>query len=368
MLSKTKLNYTLIIITTIFLIISLITIYSANLLSTINNIMLKQIIWILLGIISIRIIILIGNKYIIKNIFVIYILMNLLLIYLLLFGRSINNAKCWIEIPGIGTFQPSEFVKIALIIIIAKIVSKTKIKCFKDELKLIFKIFIITFIPSILTFLEPDTGAVFMYLVIAGFILLSSNINYKWFLFSGVILIISIIAIVYLYKYNTNLFIKLLGSSFFLRVERIINWTNSEGMQLTNGITAIGSGGFTGNGFANNVIYFPEAHTDFIFAIFSSNFGFLGSFLLILLITIFDLEIIKIANTCKNKVNSYIAYGILGIIFYQQIQDIGMTIGLLPITGITLPFISYGGSSLLSYMIMLGLLLNIYNENKKYKN
>ena len=117
--------------------------------------------------------------------------------------------------------------------------------------------------------------------------------------------------------------------------------------------------------FSKNIIYFPEAHTDFIFAVFSSNFGYLGSFILITLIILFDLEIINIAINSKKRVNKYICIGILGILFYQQVQNIGMTFGLLPITGITLPFISYGGSSLLSYMIMIGIIFNIHNENKK---
>ena len=128
-------------------------------------------------------------------------------------------------------------------------------------------------------------------------------------------------------------------------------------MQLENGMTAIGAAGYIGYGFNKTPIYFPKAHTDFIFAVYASNFGFIGSVILLMLIIYFDMEIIHIAERSKNRTNRYIVSGILGILIYQQIQNIGMTFGLLPITGITLPFISYGGSSLLSYMIMIGLIL-----------
>ena len=133
-------------------------------------------------------------------------------------------------------------------------------------------------------------------------------------------------------------------------------------MQLENSITAIASSGFIGHGFNNTPIYFPEAGTDFIFTVFSSNFGLIGSIILIIIILFLDLHIIKLGIQTKNNNNKYIISGITAIIFYQQIQNIAMTIGLLPITGITLPFISYGGSSLIAYMILIGFCTKIYNE------
>ena len=122
------------------------------------------------------------------------------------------------------------------------------------------------------------------------------------------------------------------------------------------------------HGFNKTPIYFPEAGTDFIFAVFASNFGLLGSFLLISLLVFFDIQIILIAQRKIKDTDRYILIGIIAMLLFQQIQNIGMTIGLLPITGITLPFISYGGSSLLSYMIIVGILLNISMEKpRKYK-
>ena len=136
-------------------------------------------------------------------------------------------------------------------------------------------------------------------------------------------------------------------------------------MQLTNALTGIGSAGIFGFGFNNTPIYFPEPQTDFIFSVFATNYGFIGSTLLLILIIYFDINIIKIGINVKSEQEKYVIAGIIGMLLYQQIQNIGMNIGLLPITGITLPFISYGGSSLLSYMITIGLMLNISNQRKK---
>ena len=151
-------------------------------------------------------------------------------------------------------------------------------------------------------------------------------------------------------------------------MDRILNWSSASGLQLTNGLTAIGSAGITGHGFNMTPIYFPEMQTDFIFAVFASNFGFFGSVLLILLIIFFDINIINLASKSSNLYDKLAIGGIIAVLLFQQIQNIGMTIGLLPIMGITLPFISYGGSSLLSYMVLIGMIFNISNENLRFKN
>ena len=195
-----------------------------------------------------------------------------------------------------------------------------------------------------------------------------AGIRYRWFaiLFGILLGFIGIVLITYFI--NNDLFISIFGSSFFLRVDRLLDWSSGSGYQLENGITSIGSGGLLGYGINNTPIYFPEPQTDFIFAVFANNFGFFGSITLLILITFFDLKLVKLAIESPNNINKYVISGIIGMLIYQQLQNIGMTIGIMPITGITLPFISYGGSSLLSYMIMLGIILNISNENIRYRN
>lgn len=365
-----KANLKLIVLLTIILSISFISLYNADIINTsVNNILFKQIIWVFIGIIFIFIIYNIRIDFIIKNIHIFYIIFSILLFCLLIFGKSINNAKCWFKIPGIGTIQPSEFMKVVLIIYISKIIikfKKNKISSFYNDFLLLIKIFIILGIPSILTFLEPDTGAILMYFIPIIFILFISGLNKKWWIIFFIIILFIISIIFYLYYFNNNMFLKILGNSFYLRIERIINWINLSGLQLNNSIISIGSGGLLGN--MNNEIYFPEAHTDFIFSVFSSNFGFIGSLFLIVIIFIFDIELINISIKSKKKIHKYIVIGFASLFIYQQIQNISMTIGLLPITGITLPFISYGGSSLINYMIIMGIIFNINYYNYKYKN
>jgi len=362
-----KIDKPLFIILLSFMLISIISIYSAQTLlpSYMNNLYIKQIFWYIFGIIIILIISNINISFIYNNIYILYIIGNILLILVLIFGTSINDAKCWFNIPGIGSFQPSEFMKIILILLLAKLINdfnnKFKNPKIKEELFFLFKIFIIILIPSFLTFLEPDTGVVIIYLIITITMLFISGIRYRWFILLISLLLLSVGTIILIYFINQELFTQIFGSSFFLRIERLLNWSNQSGYQLENGIISIGSGYIFGNGFKNNVIYFPEPQTDFIFAIYANNFGFLGSFILINLILVFIFRIINITRKTSN-LNKYIISGILGMLIYQVFQNIGMTIGLMPITGITLPFISYGGSSLISYMIMIGIIFNISKQ------
>ena len=137
-------------------------------------------------------------------------------------------------------------------------------------------------------------------------------------------------------------------------------------MQLENALAAIGSSPKYGYGIGKTPIYIPEANTDFISSVIISNIGFYLSTGIILLFLLFDILLIILAIK-NNNINRYLIVGILSILFFQQIQNIGMIIGILPITGITLPFISYGGSSLISYLILISLITNI-NKQKKQSN
>ncbi len=361
-----KIDKWLIIIILLFSVISIITIGSAQKLIGTNDLIKKQLMWYIIGFVLVFIVMKIKNEFFIKNIWIFYFLGIILLILLLIFGEPVNNAKCWFNIPGIGTFQPSEFVKIILIITLATMINKFNIehknpRCF-DEFIFIIKIIFIILIPSILTFLQPDTGVVLIYLIITFIMLFISGIRYRWFIISLTALLLIIGSIITIYFTNQELFIKIFGTSFFLRVDRLLDWSSNSGYQLENGLSAIGSGGLFGYGLNKTPIYFPEPHTDFIFAVYASNFGFIGCTILLLSIAFFDIKLITLALKTKKNINKYIISGIIAMLIYQQIQNIGMTLGLLPITGITLPFISYGGSSLLSYMLMLGFIFNISNE------
>ncbi len=365
-------NLRIVIPIILFSVISIITIYSSQtmLSSSFNDLYIKQIIWYLIGFILVIFISRKKNQTNDNLINILYIIGNILLVLVLFFGTEANGSRCWFTIPGIGSFQPSEFMKIFLILMIAKELEKSCKKNYqrtlRDEVKVIFKCFILTLIPTILTFLEPDTGIVFIYFIILLIMLFIFGIRYRWFFIGIIFMAIVLFAFFYLFFKQQNTFISIFGTDFFYRMDRLLDWSNGAGMQLTNALASSGSAGLFGYGLNNNPIYFPEPQTDFIFSVFTTNFGFIGASILLLLIIYFDYQLIKVGIKSSGK-DKYIISGILSMIIFQQIQNIGMNIGLLPITGITLPFISYGGSSLISYMIIIGIVININNKNK-YEN
>lgn len=326
----------------------------------------KQIIWYLLGFFLMYLISKANIKKILNIAIPFYIIINVLLLLLLKYGVNINNTKAWFNL-GIVNIQPSELMKVSLILMNAKIIdnfynNNTKIKQ-KKEFKLIITLFIVTLIPSILTFLEPDTGAVICYFVITISMLFISGINKKWFIYLFIFFIITISIIFYIYYNNENLFINLFGSSLFYRIERIINWNSKVGMQLNNSLISIGSSGLFGH--YSVPIYYPESTTDFVFTSFSSSSGLITTIIFLTIIMSFDIFIINQIKNIKILKYKYLVFGITSLIIYGQIQNIAMTIGLLPIIGITLPFISYGGSSIITYLLLMGIIINILNQKKK---
>lgn len=346
----------------IFLLISLLTL-SKNSLFIYKDLFYKQIIWYLIGLFFIYIINKINIKKIYNMSFLFYFGCLILLLLLLFLGNKINGSKSWFSIGNIS-IQPSEFMKISLILFNSFIIhhffkNREKIGT-KKEFMLIITLLLILILPSIFTFLQPDTGAVIGYFVITFSMLYISGINRKWFIFFLVLFLIILIFFLFLYFFEQNLFINIFGTNFFYRIERVVNWQSKSGMQLNNSLISIGSSGFFGHG--KIPLYFPESETDFVFTSFISIYGLLGGIFLIIVFLLFDLYILKLIKKIRNKEDQYTLFGIVTLFIYHQIEEIGMTLGLLPIIGLTLPFISYGGSSIISSLILIGILMNI---NKK---
>lgn len=373
MFKKNKIDYSILGFVFIFFLISVVTINSAltYLPSDVGNLALKQVIWYGVGLLLVFIIFKVKNEYLYRNAWFFYILCNLLLLCLLLFAPAINNSKCWFIIPKIGSFQPSEFTKISLMLVLGTMINNFRLDyeepSIKEEFIFLLKTFIVVLIPSILTFLEPDTGVVIIYFIIYISMLFASGIRLRWFIILGGIILLAIGLVLGCYFTSEKLFVSIFGNNLYYRFERVFNWKSGNGLQLENALAAIGSAGVFGHGYNKTPIYFPESGTDFIFAVFASNFGLLGCFLFLLLLLLFDGKIFFIAIKKIPLTDKFVLAGIIGMLIFQQIQNIGMTIGLLPITGITLPFISYGGSSLLSYMILIGIILNIREEHSNYQ-
>lgn len=373
-MSKFKINFRIVIPIVLMAIISIISIYSALTYTSksLGNLALKQAIWYMVGVGLVFVLVKLGNEYLYRHTWILYVIGNLLLVVLLLFGTPINNSKCWLIIPGIGSVQPSEFMKIFIMLVLASMIhnfrNKYKNSSFWEEFLFIVKSFVVVLIPSILTFLEPDTGAVIIYFIIYIAMMFVSGIRIRWFVIAIILFGVGMGSFLGLYFFKEDIFIKVFGSSIYYRLERLFDWQTGSGLQLENALAAIGSSSLVGYGFNKTPIYFPESSTDFIFGVFASNFGFVGICLLLGIILYFDLSIIRLARRRINDTDKYILIGIVAMLLFQQVQNIGMTVGLVPITGITLPFISYGGSSLLSYMMIVGIILNISREReKRYK-
>jgi len=369
-----KINLRILIPIILLSIISIVTIYSALTFTspTLGNLALKQGIWYILGWILVLILFYLKNDFLYQRTWALYIIGNIMLVLLLFFAEPINNSKCWFVLPGIGSIQPSEFMKIFLMLTLATMIhnfrSDYDSPTWMEEFIFLIKTFIIVLIPSVLTFLQPDTGCVIMYLVIYISMIFVSGVRMRWFLIAGILGLLILGTSLWLYFYKESAFIKIFGSSIYYRIERVFHWQEGSGLQLENALAAIGSAGLFGHGFNETPIYFPESSTDFIFAVFASNFGFVGVIVLLAIILYLDIQILLLARRKIQDTDKFTIAGILGMLLFQQIQNIGMTVGLLPITGITLPFVSYGGSSLLSYMLLVGILLNIsVQKNRTYK-
>ncbi|SEF89624.1 rod shape determining protein RodA [Caloramator fervidus] len=290
---------------------------------------------------------------------ILYIISIILLIAVLLFGSVRNNAKAWLGVGPLG-IQPSEFAKIATIITLAKVLDDIdNINTFKN----LSKIALISLIPMALIQLQPDTGTNLIFaMTILGMIFVAGlDLRFiYWSLIAGITSFIAIWKLNILKEYQKN---------------RILVFLRPEMDKLGAGYNAylakiaVGSGKFFGVGLFNSGLtdgkFIPEAHTDFIFCVFAEKFGFIGVILLFLAYLNIILKGINIARTSKDRFGMFLVIGILSMFVFQILQNVGMDIGLMPITGIPLPFMSYGGSSLLTNMISIGLIVNVGMRRQK---
>ncbi len=349
----------------IIMFISFFNMQNAKLLSSLYKLnLIKQVIWYTLGFVILFITYKINTKALFKYAKIFYFGSLFLLLLVLFVGKTTNGAKAWFNL-GFFSFQPSELMKIALVLYLSEIASKESVNSIKDEFKLIVKIVLLTIIPSILVFLEPDTGAIVFYLLIAISILAFTPIHKFWFAILILILGLFLGTFVILYLFNQDILISLIGTSFFYRVERIITFKTSSSYQLENALIAIGSSSFLGTGLNKVSLYIPEAPTDFIFAFSISNFGILTGITILICYLLIDIFLIHKYFSLKDKQYKLILISFVIMFIFQQVISIGMNLGLLPIIGIPLPFLSYGGTNLIIYFIFLGIILKIFS-NQSY--
>lgn len=357
-------NYLLIIFLLILSVISLFNMLNAKLISpTYNKAFIKQLIWFIIGFIILLLCQKLKFKKLFKYSFYFYLFTIILLILVLFLGSDVNGAKCWLNIFGI-TFQPSELAKLSLSLYLVSIATNTKLKTFKDELKIILKLLFLTLIPSILVFLEPDTGAIINFLIILFVVILSLKLNKWWYITGFGLLILGISSFFVLYFFFQDTLIKLIGTSFFYRMDRLINFAQGNSYQLENALITIGASSFFGVGLNKILLYIPEAPTDFFFAFSIGNYGVFSAIIICLSFITIDLFLIYKINKNKSKSIKTFAYTYIAIFIFHQIYNISMNLGLLPIMGIPLPFLSYGGTNTLINFLFLGIILNLLTKKE----
>ncbi len=347
-------KYNILIPIAIIMIFSLLNMVNASLLDDIyNDHFLKQLMWFTSGFLIIFIIQKFNINFFFNKSLYIYLFGIFLLILVLFIGKDINGSKAWFSF-GFISFQPSEFMKLALALYFSYYTYEYNTSNKNSDFLFLLKLSILFLIPSFLVFIEPDTGAIIFFFIIYIVSIFSSKINKKWIIILLICIFILISFFVYLYFFHSKTLINVLGTSLFYRIDRLINFSNN--YQLENALTLIGSSSFFGSGLNNITLYVPEAPTDFIFAFNIGNFGFFGALLVLvsyLFIFVILFEKLKKAN---NKLFTLI---LLSLITFQFFYNTFMNLGLLPIMGIPLPFLSYGGSSLLIYFIFVGIFIKI---------
>ena len=332
-----------------------------------------------------------------------YLVSMLLLIAVIIMGRQISGSKSWLVIGSVG-FQPSEIAKIGTIMAIAAYLSRTN--CNIDSFKDILITLAIGFTPVLLILMEPDMGTsiVFIGMILVMFfwkgissfslfVVLSPALVAVAAIFGMIYFIVALLFVIgMLITFKKNLFFSAsifaisLSSGFFAdyvyhalsphqqkRIQSFIDPNTDPlgaGYNTIQAKVAIGSGGLFGKGFLHGnqtqLQYIPEQWTDFIYCVIGEEFGFIGSIIVLILFMYLFLRILKIASTTKDEFLSLTIVGILSVYKIHFLINIGMVVGILPVIGIPLPFVSYGGSSLLVNIFMLGIIANIYRNRKNY--
>ena len=281
----------------------------------------------------------------------------LLLIATLLFGKSVHDAKSWIQIGSKFSFQPSEFVKVGLIISLAKYIENNIDKL--NNPFVLLKILAFAFLPVLLILLQPDFGTAIVYVFFIFIMLFSQGISLRYVMYAIGLGVLSIPALWFsMNQYQKNRIYDFLDPN---------RDAMGSGRQVIQGKIALGSGKLFGRGLfkgtQNMYKYVPEKHTDSIFAIVGEETGFFGGAIMILLYYCMLSRMINIAKNSDNVFGSAMVSGFLGMFLFHIVQNIGMILGILPVTGIPLPFISYAGTFQLTSLACIGLVLSVnYNR------
>ena len=351
-------------ITSIIFIIGVLNLYAATYTSTsihMANLYKTQIFWYFLSLLVGVAISLIRPKNIFRYSWSLYVLSIFLLVVILLLNHKGMGAKRWLLL-GPVRIQPSEITKIALILALAKLFSKTD----HDQdlgLKELAIPFMITMIPMALIIMEPDLGTGLVLLLIFFVIAFYKKLKWKAI---GILAILGLISGLFTFNFGLKKYQK----------ERILTFLNpgkdakGSGYNAIQSKIAIGSGQFLGKGFLKSsqasLQYLPEKHTDFVFSIFGEEHGFLGSFFIIILYMVLLLRFMWLASCVPRIFDSIVVVGIMSIFLWHTFINMAMVMGIMPVVGLPLPYMSYGGSSLLAFSVCCGIATSISNAKNLF--
>jgi rod shape determining protein RodA len=289
----------------------------------------------------------------------------------LIFGTEVRGTTGWIGIGGLPPVQPAEFTKIILIITFADFLSRRRGEL--NTFAQLLPCFVYVGVPFMLIMMQPDLGTAFVYIVITIGMLFIAGANPR-LLTTLVIGAVSFIALMVFLHFRFHMWLPLQD----YQLKRLAVFVNpyqdgqggrGAGWNTIQSLIAIGAGGFTGTGLFNGtqvqLNFLPERHTDFIFAVIGEEFGFMGAALLIVLYGFLLARTLIICNNSRELYGTLIVAGITAMWVFHIFENIGMCIGLMPVTGIPLPFVSYGGSSMLTNMVAVGLILSVNIRGKK---
>ena len=289
-------------------------------------------------------------------------------------GQIVNGAKSWYHTP-IGNIQPSEFMKTFYILACAKAIAihneRYILRTIKTDCLLLGKIVGLLIVPFAIIVKQPDLGSGLVFLAITFALIIVSGIS--WMMTVSLLAVMTTIGttVIWMALYMQDFLRDTFGIETY-KLARIYSWldpasyASDEGYQLLSSMSSIGSGEIFGKGFHNREVYVVENHTDFIFTVIGEEWGFVGGSFVILLYFVFIYHLTKMTLLLKDPFCTYVCTGIIAMIAFHVLENIGMTIQLLPITGIPLPFISYGGSSLMGSALALGLVFSMKFHHRDY--
>ena len=373
-----RVDYSLILPVFCLLVIGVVAIYIAvshDYPQNIWPILGQQLAWIVLGIIISFVVMFFNTKFLWQSTPYLYALGLVLMVLPLIFYNpnlvAATGAKNWVSIGGVTLFQPSEFMKISYILILARVIvqftqkHKEKERTIALDFHLILWLIVFTLPVLVLLALQSDLGTALVFVAIFAGLVLLSGVSWKIIIpiFATVVSGIAGFLAVFITK-DGRAFMHQIGMPTY-QINRILAWLNpfdyaqTTTYQQAQGQIAIGSGGLFGQGFNVSNLLIPVRESDMIFTVIAEDFGFIGSVLVITLYLLLIYRMLKITLKSNNQFYTYISTGFIMMLLFHIFENIGAVTGLLPLTGIPLPFISQGGSAIISNLIGVGLLLSM---------